>query len=991
MSDTPTTSTIFNLPPSLPFADALAAGLMKETKDAPETLSQYLILLPSRRACRNLQEAFLRQSDGVPIMLPRLSPIGDVDEEDLLLNNAISDIEQIPPAMPAIKRQALLSKLICALPNFANNIEAAVRLAKTLGQLMDQIYTENLDLTKLPEAVDQEDFADHWQVTVNFLEILSIEWPKILEKHGMIDGADRRNRLIQALNTQWQTNPPSHPVIVAGSTGSIPATSGLLKTISRLPKGCIILPGLDQNMAAEAWDMVEEGHPQNTLKLLLNHLESTRENVKLWPQASAINEMQKMREQFISHFMAPPDYTHEWQKIKITNTQKENLENSLKDVQLIECETLGQEAQIIALLIRETLEQDQKTIALITPNRHLARRVSTYCQKWGIKVDDSAGMPLHQTPIGIYLKSIMNAFTHNMAPTSLLSLLKNELCSGAGFTNFRKTVRSLDRNIMRGVTVRDIALDDEKYRDEASLLKNIDEIFAPLQKLFQDGEKAFFGDILKQHLHIAETLATHDDGQSNNLWQDDSGEQAAIFLSDLQTQIQDIPPCNASDYLGIFDHFIKSVGVRSKYGMHPRVMILGQLEARLIQTNRIIMAGLNEGTWPPDMGHDPWMSRPMRKNFGLPPAERGITLAAHDFTQGLCGTEVFLTRTKHDGGVATVPARWLQRMEALMKTLDINPNIIRTDQYFDYAHALDHANEKREIKRPQVTPPVSSRPTSLSVTQIETWMRDPYSIYAKHILKLKPLDPIEKPVGALERGNILHDTMEKFTEAFPKDVQDNAKHDFIVLAKSTLQENGFDQEEWNFWLPRLLRLSDWLIPQEQQWRQNARFGKSEIEGSIEISDNVKTPFTLKTRIDRIDYLKTGGVALIDYKSGGTYSVKSIENGKTPQLPLEAMILNHHGFENHQLPDGKVAQLSYWTMTGGKEAGKITSIDNQETLNTLIEDTYTQLTTLIATYEDEATPYIAIPRPDHAPRFHDFEHLERVKEWAALDDTSEEAA
>ena len=414
MSDTPTTSTIFNLPPSLPFADALAAGLMKETKDAPETLSQYLILLPSRRACRNLQEAFLRQSDGVPIMLPRLSPIGDVDEEDLLLNNAISDIEQIPPAMPAIKRQALLSQLICALPNFANNIEAAVRLAKTLGQLMDQIYTENLDLTKLPEAVDQEDFADHWQVTVNFLEILSIEWPKILEKHGMIDGADRRNRLINALNTQWQTNPPSHPVIVAGSTGSIPATSGLLKTISRLPKGCIILPGLDQNMAAEAWDMIEEGHPQNTLKLLLNHLESTRENVKLWPQANPINEMQKMREQFISHFMAPPDYTHEWQKIKINTTQKEDLENSLKDVRLVECETLGQEAQIIALLIRETLEQDQQTIALITPNRHLARRVSTYCQKWGIKVDDSAGMPLHQTPIGIYLKSIMNAnFLYN--------------------------------------------------------------------------------------------------------------------------------------------------------------------------------------------------------------------------------------------------------------------------------------------------------------------------------------------------------------------------------------------------------------------------------------------------------------------------------------------------------------------------------------------------------------------------------------------------
>ena len=119
---------------------------------------------------------------------------------------------------------------------------------------MDQIYTENLDMADLATLVP-ENFAEHWQITLQFLEILSEHWPKILAEHHVIDHADRRNRLILALADFWNTHPPIAPIIAAGSPGSLPSTARLLSVISGLPQGRIILPGLDTNCDEESWKL----------------------------------------------------------------------------------------------------------------------------------------------------------------------------------------------------------------------------------------------------------------------------------------------------------------------------------------------------------------------------------------------------------------------------------------------------------------------------------------------------------------------------------------------------------------------------------------------------------------------------------------------------------------------------------------------------------------------------------------------------------------
>ena len=252
--------TLYTIPAGVPFAKALAQKLLKDTEGSPEKLAQIRILLPTRRACRVLREAFLQMSDGRPLLLPRMQPLGDIDEEELSLSLAgeegAAQLLALPPAISPLRRQLELARLVAARPDFKQGPDHALALAGALSRLMDQIYTQNLNLHDLHKIVP-DDFAEHWQITLKFLEILSEAWPLHLQQNGLMDVAERRNRLILALSRLWQENPLAFPVIAAGSTGSIPATADLLSTIAGMKSGSVILPGLDKDMDEESWAALE--------------------------------------------------------------------------------------------------------------------------------------------------------------------------------------------------------------------------------------------------------------------------------------------------------------------------------------------------------------------------------------------------------------------------------------------------------------------------------------------------------------------------------------------------------------------------------------------------------------------------------------------------------------------------------------------------------------------------------------------------------------
>ncbi len=995
MTGTAEKTCIYTIPAGLSFVDVLARGILEEAGTDPLALARTEILLPTRRACRSLREAFLRLSGGKPLLLPRMNPIGDVDEEDLSLTlSGIDEELALPPAIAPLRRQFLLMKLI-SHQGQGRSLKQDMMLATALGRLMDQVYTEDLDLADLRKAVDRQDFAEHWGISLKFLELLSVHWPLILAENGVIDSADRRNRLLKTLAAHWEKNSPLHKIIAAGSTGSIPATAALLKTVANLPDGCIVLPGLDQLMDEKSWKTLDDTHPQATLRHLLKELDVDRHKVAIWPASGSETPSRKKIRTFVSEVMRPADTAEEWQNAK----ERLSLSHDDIGIERYDCANPQEEALTVALAMRGVLEDGTKTAALVTPDRKLARRVAMACRRWGIEIDDSAGQPLSETKAGAYLRLCIQALCGEMKPVALLDFSKHALCLPASRSNWRGEIRQLDRHLFRGPSFqggmrtydRKIHAVEEENKKRAperrietktleQTLSFIEQSFGPLLGL--SGNQPFAA-WCEAHLRVAETFCAPE-----LLWSGQDGEAAALLFTSLREEESLLPDMNAHNYLAILEQAMHGVAVRPAFGLHPRLMILGQLEARLVEADVMVLSGLNEGTWPPAPAPDPWMSRPMRKRFGLPSPERSIGLSAHDFAQSLCADKVIMTRSLRVDGTPTVPARWLQRMDTVLQACGISPESLQNGDLLPQARLLDHAEDYKPVERPRPKPPVDARPRKLSVTQIDTWMKDPYSIYAKHVLKLEPLKPLEQELDAALRGTLVHDVLDRFVKAYPDEVPDDAARQFVTIARKELDALGLEDSIRIFWEPRLAKIAGWLVGTEQAWRQDMLPMSLEKRGAI-VFDAPYAPFTLSARADRIDSSRDGReAAIIDYKSGGNYSKKGMQNGQYPQLPLEALIVEAGAFEGTKaLP---VSALSYWVVNGGKDGGTITTLDKPGDVEAAKENARAGIMDLIAHFDDADTPYYSLPRPENAPRYNDYEHLARVREWAALDE-SEEAA
>lgn len=993
MSNTPT---VFNIPAGQPFAQILAQHLFDQADGKPEALSAMTVLLPTRRACRVVQDAFLKlhpEKSGATL-LPRLQPIGDLDEEELSLNimgraGGAAKLLDLAPAISPIQRQILLAKLIRELPA-KHSYEQALKLAQALGHLIDQIHTENLDMADMAELVPAE-FAEHWQITLKFLEIISEAWPKILQERGLMDQAERRNALILALAEYWDQHPPQTPVIGAGSTGSIPATWHLLSVISKLPAGYLVLPGFDPGMDQSSWEEMEETHPQFGFRHLFGKVGISREEVK--PLQKSLSP--SIRTDLAREIMRPAETSAEWMTIKTKGGQRSQIIDSLENLSLIECENEREEAETIALALRETLETPDKTACLVTPDRLLARRVKETCKRWNILLDDSAGETLKETPLGIYLRVLLDCVRNAYTPLDVLAVLSHKYSAFHLENSSKQTdIATLDYalrglkpatgfdGLLNHIENRE-RLSEDVAQDATTIIKQLEPYFTEFEEL--RGETRSFNAWLQALLKLAESLSKPSENAETPLWRGETGQKAARFFSSLFDETQDMAALSFDDFYESLNHFMQLQQLRPAFGTHPRLHILGQLEARLIDADRVILSGLNEGSWPPDAAADPWMSRPMRKEFGLPSPERSIGLAAHDFVQGLSANEVLLTRSMRAAGSPTVPARWLQRLDAVMLAADIPDDALRTHPLKNWVHALDHVQSTTAVTQPKPCPPVETRPRALSVTQIELWLRDPYAIYARHILGLEALEPLEKPFDAAERGTLLHAILESFTIQTRKVLPDDSLKLLDDIARQEISKFRQNTQIWEFWWPRFTKSARWLIDHETRHREttvniaNESFGHTTLQADTNI-------FTLRGIVDRIDKTHDGKAIIIDYKSGGQFSQSAMKDGGSPQLPLEALILAQGGFTDvDAMP---CASLEYWVFTGPK-GGNTTKLATG--VDDVVIETKAALLNLINAYDDPAMPYISLPRADKAPRFNDYEHLSRVKEWGIAGDAAEEDA
>lgn len=973
---------VFSIPAGVPFLDALAAGLMAEYE--PAELARARILLPTRRSVRGLAEAFLRQSGGAALMLPRLTPLGDVDADDLLLTaedgGGLEDAA-LPPALPEMRRRLLLARLIGSferrVSGEARGADHAVRLAVELARLLDRVQTERLDFARLERLVPDK-FAAHWRVTLDFLRIVTEHWPRVLEAENALDPAQRRNLLLEAQAQRWRDKPPQEPVIAAGSTGSIPATAALLSVIARLPQGRVVLPGLDTAMDGESWQKLQPSHPQFALRFLLERLDVPRDRVTVWPDSSA-----SVRGNLLTEAMRPAETSEAWREANIP-------EATLAGLERIDCPGPMEEAGVIALRLRHALETPGKTAALVTPDRDLARRVAAELQRWDIAVDDSAGMPLSATPPGAFLRLLAAAVSEDFAPVSLLALLKHPLAAGGlDPAAFRAHARALEIAALRGprpavgfqglraaLTEADVKASERKRLEK--FVDRLESALAPLADMATRGEAAF-GEALAAHVHAAEALAaSHEKGGAERLWAGDDGEAAARFVAELNASAALL--AGEGGYAAVLNALLDGAVVRPRYGRHPRLHIWGPMEARLQSADLMVLGGLNEGTWPRLTTADPWMSRPMQSDFGLPEPERRIGQSAHDFVQAASGPEVVLTRAARVEGAPTVPSRWLLRLDTVLKGAGLLDGMVARgawgeSPWSDWQRGLDVSDAPvARAARPEPRPPVSARPRSLRLTEIGKWMRNPYAIYARHVLNLSPLDGIDADPGAAERGTILHRALHEFLKAHPDGRPEDALEKLLETGRAAfgaaLERPGVAA----FWWPRFERVARWFV--DAAFQPGQRTVATEVKGELKIGAPAGD-FVLRTRADRIDRLADGTLAIIDYKTGGVPGKKSVEEGVEPQLPLEAAIARAGKFEG--VPAGEVAQLAYWHLTGREPPGKIVPLEGDPA--EITDRALAGLAALIAAFDDPAQPYTAHPDPNRPVPYDDYAHLARVKEWA----------
>lgn len=957
--------TVFTIPAGESFVDALARQLLLESAGEPTRLADMLILLPNRRSCRALQEGFLRASEGKPLLLPRLQPLGDDDEEEV----GGEDLD-LKPAVPPLQRRLLLTRLVLSLGGGrggqAPSPDQAARLADELGRLLDQVQTEELSFAQLATLVPEE-LARHWQITLDFLTILTEHWPIILAQYGWMDAAERRNRLLTRRAEAWAAEPPPFPILAAGSTGSQPATARLLAAIARLPQGRLVLPGLDRRLTEAEQRQIDHTHPQYALLHLVRSLDLAPADVPLWPGCAETE-----RARWVAEALRPAATTEDWRHLDPTTA-----EAAFEGVERLDCPGPREEAAAIALMMREVLETPARRAALVTPDRGLARRVTAELGRFDIEIDDSAGRPLTATPPGGFLALTARMVAEEFAPHAALAALKHPLAQGGlAPGQFKARVRRLEKLALRGPRpapgVAGMIALCRKDAELVSWLGHIDRLTRPLADLMAKISPSL-ADLLSAHLALAEGLAaTPGEPGGAELWRGDAGRAAHRFAGDLADAAFSLPEMAGRHYPGLLEQLMDGVTVRPSFGGHPRLAIWGPLEARLQQADLLILGGLNEGSWPPDPSADPWMSRPMRQRFGLAPPERRIGLAAHDFAQGLCAPRVVLTRPVRAGGAPTVPSRWLLRLDALLRR-----KAWPEGDWTGWAAALDRAEQISEGKPPAPTPPLAARPRDLPVTAIELWMRDPYGLYAQRILKLRALDPIDADPAARDYGSAVHEALEHFLKAYPSGpLPPDALQILIGIGREKLAEVAARPGLWAFWWPRFESIAAWVVEKERGRRGEIDRSFVEIEGSIEIAAP-GGPFRITAKADRIDRFKDGTLGIIDYKTGAPPSAREVAAGFAPQLPLEAMIARHGGFPEVGRAD--VGSLLFWRLKGGLEGGEERSAGRN--VAELTEQAFAGLAELVRRFDDDRTPYEARPHPDRAPKYSDYGHLARLTEWS----------
>jgi ATP-dependent helicase/nuclease subunit B len=994
------------------FADALVAGLVPRYREEGFGLARLTLLVPSSRAARTLSEAFIRhagESGEGGLLMPRMIAVGDLDLDEKL-GAALDPLgaSDIPPACDPVRRWLTLDRLIAEERAKAGMTplpgRARLNLAREMARTMDRLLVEEKAVEDLlGEAVMESvaGLADHWQRSIHLFGNVNIRWQMELNARGEVDAATRRNQLFDHAARRWRETPPPHPIIAAGVTSASPALARLLKVVAELPQGAVVLPDLDLAMDAAAWDELglagasqEPGgpvfgaddavtHPQYHLKLLLNRMGVNRAEVQTWHRRG-IAAANPARSRAISALFLPPQASRSWSTLEAKDRR-------LDGVRLLASATIEEEAQAIALIVREALEVPEKRIAVVTADRGLARRVAQHLERWHITADDSAGRPLALTPAGRLLGLLAEIAANGPDPANLVAAFGHPLVrawDGPTRGDWLKGLRAFDREL-RGPSP---APGMEPLRAAATKAKieswweEAEALVTPLADWPPDIALA---EALARLSQAAESFA------QTAIWEREDGRALGQMVEELRGTAEALGTrIETADLAGVLRDAMEAVAVRPGYGGHPRVAIYGLLEARMARADLVICGGLNEGSWPQPPGADALLAPAVLRALGVPGAEFRIGLAAHDLAGAMGAPEVVLSRSLRDAEGPALPSRFLLRVEALL-----GDDLDKEHRERAIPAILPHLDRQRpaapEYPRPAPDPAAHLRDVAIKVTALDRLLGDPYQFYAQAILDLRRLDPLgaDPFSDPALRGTLVHAILDGWHKA---------KQERPGLALAPFAAEWFAAERVHplfraLWQPRLIA----ALERFEQWIETdaAEKGRAvlatEISGEMEV-EGVK----VQGRADRIDRMADGTLAIVDYKTGRVPSKAEVEAGYALQLGLLGLIAEHGRFTDKKtgkVVQGAASEFEYWSF-GKKDEGfgkRMSPMKNSSRESGLLPEDFLphhrdKLHEAIRQYIKGRTPFRARENPDYKG-YTDYDQLMRLEEWLVrLTETGGEA-
>lgn len=964
---------VYALPVHADFPKHLVAGLEQRlSQTAPETAAKTTVIVNTERMARRLRTIL---SDGSARLLPKILTVTDIAGHAGLGLGIFGLPKQRPGLRRRLELAQLVEKLLQAEPGLAPS-SSAYALADSLAGLLDEMHDEGVPVDAL-QNLDLGAHSEHWNRALRFLEIVL---PFAEANQGLLDPAARFRLAVDTLVETWAKTAPTVPILLAGSTGSRGTTARLMDAIAKLPQGAVILPGFDFNQPKHIWDQmaasdVGEDHPQERLSQVLQRLKITAGDIHPWDQTVVPTSP---RSALFSLALRPAPVTDQWRQ---DGPKLIDLVGACGGMTLVEADTPRGEAAAIAYRLRQALA-DGQTAALITPDRMLTRQVTAALDLWRIAPDDSAGRPLALSAPGRFLRQVSDLAAAQVTSEALIAILKHPLTSTGKSRRgphlrhtrlFEMWLRKSGPSYPTPELVRSWSNteDSAEARSWASWICNVlsacDAVHGgPLRE------------ILNQVLSLVDLVASGDPSRDDTgeLWLKEAGEKAQSIIEELKEEADAGGTYTPRSFTDLLNAVLQNETVRDAISSDPRIMIWGTLEARVQGADLVILGGLNDGIWPSQPTPDPWLNRQMRKDAGLTLPDRRIGLQAHDFQQAVAAKTVILTRARRDSDAETVPSRWLNRLTNLLSGIGpkgedcLAAMRSRGDTLLGDVAALERPTKTlTPAPRPEPAPPVLARPTELSFTDVEKLRRDPYHIYAKHVLRLRPIDDLRKAPDARLRGQVLHKVFEAFTRSTWDGLPDNARDLLMQAADKVLASaEGWTAAERQ-WRVHIDRIADGFLIAEAQRRKIASPFTLEVNGSLKIPGGGR----LFGRADRVDVTDTGELVLYDYKSGAPPSPKIIEHYNR-QLHLEAAVAEANGFKG--IPAATVTEIAFLGLHKDLRATRVQRNEDPD----FVSKSWVAFLALFQRYRKPGKGYLSRRAVKDLAWAGEYDHLARHGEW-----------